>query len=241
MTCERRAFRQHIPAAFLCVASLLAASEGQAEAPPEVVYEVDPIDIPPERDPLAHAFERDDQRGGFYLRGSTNIGFHTTRLGPAPWEGESDNVRAKGFGTAFGVDIGGFVNPWLALHLDATAGALWNGDIHRRFDVAGSDESARILAYGLAPAATFFLPHTFFVKTAFGVGLGQIKRGGKNDTTNPGFYMDLVVGKDLYVDDHLSFGLQMQIIYMRLGNDTEANEARVQQYLWGFSLGYDSR
>lgn len=52
--------------------------------------------------------------------------------------------------------------------------------------------------------------------------------------------MDLVFGKDLYVDDHLSFGLQMQIIYMHLNNDKEANQARVQQYLWGLSLGFDS-
>lgn len=240
MTCEKKPLARGAAAALLFAASMLTTQLGHAEAPPEAVYEVDPIDIPPDRDPLARAFERDDLRGGFYLRASTNIGFHSTRLGPAPWEGEIDNVRAKGFGTAFGLDVGGFVNPWLALHVDATLGALWNGDVHRKFDVAGRDEGVRILTYGVAPAATFMLPHTFFIKTAFGVGLADIKRGGKSDWTKPGFYMDLVVGKDLYVDDHLSFGLQMQIIYMRLGNDTRANEARVQQYLWGFSLGYDS-
>ncbi len=229
-------------ASFLCLLSAIAmAGSARAEAPPETVTEIDPIDIPPEHDPLAHAFRRLDDRGGFYLRLSTNLGFQSTRLGPAPWQGEVDNVRARGFGTAFGVDIGGFLQPWLALHLDATVGVLWNGDIDRDLTIdRGYDESARILAYGAAPALTFFLPHTFFIKTAFGVGLATIKRGGVDDTTKPGFYMDLVFGKDLYVDDHLSVGIQMQIIYMRLNNQNEANEARVQQYLWGLSLGFDS-
>jgi hypothetical protein len=96
------------------------------------------------------------------------------------------------------------------------------------------------MAYGFAPAATFFLPHTFFIKTAFGVGLATIKRGGETDTTKPGFYMDLAIGKDLYVDDHVSFGIQMNILYMALDNQRRANEARVQQYMWGFSVGFDS-
>lgn len=224
------------------LSSLFCLGSARADTPPEVVTEVDPIDIPPEHDPLAHAFRRLDDRGGFYLRASTNLGYNTTRLGPAPWQGEVDDVRARGFGTAFGVDIGGFLTPWLALHLDSTVGMLWNGDIDRdlAIDEGSYDDSARIIAYGAAPALTFFLPHTFFIKTAFGVGLATIKRGGESDTTKPGFYMDLVFGKDLYVDDHLSFGLQMQIIYMRLDNDNRANEARVQQYLWGLSLGYDS-
>jgi hypothetical protein len=217
----------------------LEVSSARADTPPEVVTEIDPIDIPPEHDPLAHAFDRPEQRGGFYLRLSTNLGYQTTRLGPAPWEGESDNVRAKGFGTAFGLDAGGFIAPWVALHLDATAGILWNGDIDREFAI-DADDSARILAYGLAPAATFFLPHEFFIKTAFGVGLATIKRGGRSDNTDPGFYMDLMLGNDLYVSDHVSVGIQMQIIYMLLNNDTKANEARVQQYLWGLSVGFDS-
>jgi hypothetical protein len=220
----------------------LGVAQASAQAPRETVTEVDPIDIPPERDPLAHAFDRPGERGGFYLRASATIGYNSTRLGPASWEGEYDDVRARGFGTVFGLDIGGFAAPWLAIHLDSTAGMLWNGEIDRD-DLAiasDADENARILAYGLAPAATFFFPHDFFIKTAFGVGLATVKRGGKSDTTNPGFYMDLGVGKDVYVDDHVSVGIQMQILYMTLDNDSRANEARIQQYMWGFSVGFDS-
>ncbi|MFT3926242.1 MAG: hypothetical protein QM778_27095 [Myxococcales bacterium] len=228
-------------ASVLCLLSgLWLAGSARADVPPDTVTEVDPIDIPPEHDPLAHAFRRLDDRGGFYLRLSTNIGYHSTRLGSGPGDA-GPSERARGFGTAFGVDLGGFVQPWLALHLDSTLGILWNGDIDRDLAIdEGLDNSVRILAYGVAPALTFFLPHTFFIKTAFGVGMATIKRVGRTNNTNPGFYMDLVLGKDLYVDDHFSFGLQMQIIYMRLGADSRINEARVQQYLWGVSFGFDS-
>jgi hypothetical protein len=224
----------------MAAATVFGSQSAAADAPPENVTEIDPIDIPPEKDPLAHAFRRLEDRGGFYLRGSINLGYHTTKLGPPAFEGATDDVRAKGFGTAFGLDIGGFVAPWLALHLDTTAGMLWNGDLdYGEFTIA-TEDSARIIAYGFAPAATFVLPHTFFIKTAFGVGLATIKTGGESDTTKPGFYMDLVFGKDLYVDEHFSFGLQMQIIYMNLNNQNKAFEARVQQYLWGLSFGFDS-
>jgi hypothetical protein len=229
--------------ALACMVALGAPASSSAQAvPPETVTEIDPIDIPPARDPLRHAFRQPGDRGGFYLRASTTLGYHRTRLGPAPWENEFENVTARGFGTAFGLDLGGFVKPWLALHVDLTTSQLWNGEIDRDdLDFAGAPHpKARIVAYGAAPAATFVTPHDFYFKTAFGVGFANIKRAGRSDHTNPGFYMDLVAGKDLYVNENFSFGIQMQIIYMLLGNETKANEARVQQYLWGFSVSFDS-
>src|SRR5690606_23017127 len=136
--------------ALACVIAFGAPRASSAQStPPETVTEIDPIDIPPDRDPLRYAFRRPDDRGGFYLRASTTLGFHTTRLGPAPWENEFESVRARGFGTAFGVDVGGFVKPWLALHLDLTASALWNGEVDRDLDFANAPaQKARILAYG---------------------------------------------------------------------------------------------
>src|SRR4051812_46535261 len=143
-------------------------SSAHAQAVPgEAVSEVDPIDIPPEHDPLAHAWDQPGDRGGFYLRLSTSIGVNNTRLGEPSWDG--DGVTANGFGTAFGLDAGGFVAPWLALHLDATIGMLWHGNLNVDDTLAAagvSDETTRIAAYGLAPAATFFTPHDFYLKTA---------------------------------------------------------------------------
>src|SRR3954451_13039290 len=115
--------------ASMCLLSgLLLAGPAQADTPPETVTEIDPIYIPPEHDPLAHAFRRLDDRGGFYLRASTNLGYNTTRLGAGPGD-NGGHLRVDGFGTAFGVDLGGFVQPWLALHLDSTIGVLWNGNV----------------------------------------------------------------------------------------------------------------
>ncbi|MDB4988690.1 MAG: hypothetical protein JWN04_3868 [Myxococcaceae bacterium] len=226
----------------LIVAGLLAVfSTARAQAPGEAVTVVDPMDIPPEHDPLSHAWDIPGQRGGFYLRASTSLGGNTTRLGPPSFESDA-NRTVSGFGTGYGLDLGGFIRPWVALHLDATVGVLWNGSIHHDgLAVEGRNNgNARVLAYGLAPAVTFFTAHNFFFKPAFGVGLATIKEANRSKTTNPGFYMHLVAGKDLYTGQNFSFGLQLEVAYMRLGADQKQEEARVRQFLFGVSFGFNS-
>lgn len=213
-----------------------------AQSGPQYAPIIDPIDIPPDRDPLAHAWRQPGERGGFYARGLLSLtGVHSTRLGPAPWENESGGLRARGFGSGFGLHLGGVLAPWVALHLDGHVGVLWNGNLDQDFGIADSvPDDVRITAYGLAPAATFFVPHGFFFTSAFGVGLARTKYTGHNNLTNPGFYMNMVAGKDLYVGRNLAFGIQMQIVYMLLGDDREVDQARVRQFLFGMSLAFDS-
>lgn len=237
---------RRVPQALLLLLSMLAMSgltvsaSAQAAAQTDPAPTVDPLDIPPENDPLAHAFDRPRERGGFYLRASTSIGVHNTRLGPAPWEDEG-GLHAHGFGSGFGLDVGAFVAPFLAVHANTTLGVLWNGNVHDEVSIAGAPtEHARVLAYGFAPAATFFTPHDFRLTTAFGVGLATVKRKNVNDTTDPGFYMDLVAGKDIVVSPNFAIGLQFQIVYMLLGNDAKNDDARVRQFLFGVSGAFDS-
>jgi hypothetical protein len=201
---------------------------------------VDPIDIPPDHDPLAHAWDRPGDRGGFYLRLSTNIGYHHVRFGATEFE-NGNGSDAGGFGTGFGLDLGGYLAPWIALHIDSTLGVLWNGDVDYEFYNANTpNEHARVFAMGLAPAATFYTPSSFFFKTAFGVGYARVRRPGNDFSTNPGFYMILVAGKDLYVSRNFGFGIQMQYSYMWLPADHEDDEARINQILFGVSFAYDS-
>jgi hypothetical protein len=208
--------------------------------PADAISEVDPIDIPPEDDPLAHAWDRPSDRGGFYLRGTATLGVHSTHLGPAPWD--SNNGRlAHGFGSGFTLDLGAFLTPWLAVHADAMVGMLWNGNLDQEYALATDDgDGARIAAYGFAPAVTFYTPRAFYIKAAFGVGFANIQQPGPDNMTNAGFYTDLAVGKDLYVDRNFALGLQFQIAYMLLGDEDDIDEARVRQYLFGFSVAFDS-
>jgi hypothetical protein len=227
----------------LVAGGLLLAAQGvsaQAPAPGEAVTVVDPIDIPPEHDPLAHAWDLPDQRGGFYLRGSTSLGGQSTRIGPANWQSDFDGWTTGGFSTGYNLDVGGFLRPWLALHADAMLGVLWSGSIDDLSLANQTTDHARVLSYGIAPAVTFFTPHDFFFKPAFGVGWATVKQGGRSDTSNPGFYMHLVAGKDLYVDRNFSFGLQFEVAYMLLNGDTDAEDVRVRQFQFGVSFAYDS-
>ena len=226
---------------------MLGARMVHAQAPGEAVTVVDPIDIPPEHDPLAHAWDIPGQRGGFYLRGSTSLGINNTRLGPDSWDSNANGVSATGFGSGYGLDIGGFLRPWLALHLDANLGVLWNATNRRDIDIAGSvNGRTRLLAYGFAPAVTFYSRHNFFFKPAFGVGFATVKHGGQGNlahnsyTTNPGFYMHLVAGKDLYTDQNFSFGLQFEVAYLLLSGSRAEEDARVRQFLFGVSFGFNS-
>lgn len=207
----------------------------------EPISEIDPIDIPPEHDPLAHAWDRPGERGGFYLRGMVGLGANSTLLGPAPWQSDSDELRARGFASGYTLDLGGFVRPYVALHLNSHAGILWSGELERGLAVADDDEvNVRVGAYGFAPAATFVVPHDFFFTTAFGVGFARVEQPGHRNVTDPGFYMSLVAGKDFYVDDHVAVGIQMQLVYMLLDDESPVDEARVRQFLFGLSLAYDS-
>jgi len=228
----------------LVVASVFTMTQAvEAQTPGESVTVVDPIDIPPEHDPLAHAWDLPEQRGGFYLRASTSIGVQNTRFGPASWESELDGYSTSGFASGYGLDVGGFIRPWLALHLDTSIGVLWSGSHDEDLRIAGDSlfsPATRVVAYGVAPAVTFFTPHRFFFKPAFGVGIATRKSGRQSDTTDPGFYMHLVAGKDLYRDQHFAFGLQFEVAYMLLGADDERDEARIRQFLFGVSFGFDS-
>jgi len=220
---------------------LALGSIASAQAAGDSISQIDPIDIPPEHDPLAHAWDRPDLRGGFYLRGLLSMGVHSARLGPPSWENGDGGGTTRGFGSGFGLDVGGFLAPWVALHLDAHAGLLWSGDLNSDLAIAANTANdVRVAAYGLAPAATFFVPHEFFFTTAFGVGLARVQSGDQSNTTNPGFFMNLAAGKDLYVDQHVSFGIQMQVVYMLLGDKLAENEMRSRQFLFGLSVAYDS-
>ena len=221
---------------WLALGGVAAAQAAGADS----VSTIDPIDIPPEHDPLAHAWDRPGLRGGFYLRGLLSMGVHNARIGPPSWQ-NGDGGTARGFGSGFGLDVGGFLAPWVALHLDTHAGVLWSGDLDSDLAIAAyTPDNVRIAAYGFAPAATFFVPHDFFFTTAFGVGLARTQSGDRSHTTDPGFFMNLTAGKDLYVDQHVAVGIQMQVVYMLLGDEQAANELRSRQFLFGLSVAYDS-
>lgn len=230
--------RTIIALALACLVSSVS-HEALAQAP-AMPAGIDPIDIPPERDPLAHAWDRPEQRGGFYARAALGLGFASTRLGPAPWEDdEYTAVLARGFGNGFNLDLGYVLAPWVALHLSTHAGMLWNGDLERDFG-RPEDLSARVSAFGFGPAVTFFTPRNFYFTGAFGTGLARTQYRGYHKTTDFGFYMNLAAGKDLYVGRHVSFGLQFQIVYMLLGAERKADEARVREFLFGMSVAFDS-
>jgi hypothetical protein len=229
----------------LALLGALGSRSARAQgAPPPPAPIIDPIDIPPEHDPLAHAWDRPGDRGGFYSRVSLGLlGFQSTRLGPAGWESGDDgsSLLARGFASGFGLDVGGVLAPWIALHLTGHVGVLWNGELDLEFGIAGSTpDEVRLSTYGAAPAVTFFTPHDFFFTTAFGVGVAHTRYSGHKNTTNPGFFMNLVAGKDLYVSRNFAVGIQFQVAYLVAGDDSKIDQARVREFLFGVSFAYDS-
>jgi hypothetical protein len=242
---RRRALplRARACALFWCALLCGLSAVGSVRAEGGLAPVVDPIDIPPEHDPLARAFDRPGDRGGFYTRVTLGaLGFHSTRLGPAAWEEyEGSSLEAQGFGSGFGLDVGGMLAPWLALHATGHVGVLWNGELNLEWGIYGSSpDEVRLSSYGAAPAVTFFTPYDFFFTTAFGVGVAHTKYTGRTNTTNPGFFMNLVAGKDLYVGRNFAVGIQFQIVYLLANDDSRIDEARVRQYLFGLSFAFDS-
>jgi hypothetical protein len=226
-------------AALGCVL-LAGATSARAQAVPVSTPSVDPIDIPPEHDPLANAWDEPDERGGFYLRAGFGLGFQSDRIGPPPWESDSNGTRARGFATDFHLDVGGALTPRIALHLDSHISALWSGDIRQDFGIAGADPgTARIVAYGAGPGATFFSRRNFFFRVGAGVGFAQTRWPQHDGVTKPGFYLDTTLGKEVFRDDHSAFGFHMQFIYMNLGADDRDEQVRVRALTWGANYAFD--
>jgi len=240
--------RPHSQGAVRCAAIALALAAGvgltsaraEAQVPGETVTVVDPIDIPPEHDPLAHAWDVPGERSGFYLRASTSLGVQNDRLGPSGWESDIEGRSVNGFASGYGLQVGGLLRPWLALHLDTSIGVLWNGDVDELQVLGEGDGNARVVAYGVAPAVTFFTRRDFYFTPAFGVGFATLKWPRVDESTDVGFYMNLIAGKEVYTGPNLSVGLQFQVVYMLLGHDQDDYEARVRQFLFGVSLGFNS-
>lgn len=227
---------------FLLVACAVAfaglpASSACAQQPAGM--EIDPIDIPPEHDPLAHAFDQPMDRGGFYLRGAFGFGYQNTHYGAAPWDDSDNSYSLDGFANGFSLDVGYMLTPWVALHATGHAGVLWSGDLDRAFGVE-DDLSGRVAAYGAGVGATFFTRHDFYGGLGAGVGFVKTRYPSYNSWTDPGFFMSLIVGQDLYTGRNFSFGLQMQFVYMYLPAEDKSDEARVREFQFGLSFAYDS-
>lgn len=215
---------------------LAAPTDAQAQPAPVI----DPIDIPPEHDPLAHAFDRPGDRGGFYLRGTFGIGFQSTHLGPSPWKDSYDGRSAFGFADAFTLDVGYMLAPWVALHVTGHAGMLWNGEIEDDFGIDDNNgDDVRIGAYGGGLGATFYA-RNFYTGLSAGVGIAHTQYPGYNELTNVGFFLGTLVGYDFYANRNFACGVNLQFVYMYLPADDSEDEARVRQFQFGFSFAYDS-
>lgn len=134
---------------------------------------------------------------GFFMRLS---------IGPGGREIWRDGADWSGWGLGLGVAIGGAPIPNLALHVDFQGS--WT------FDPSYDIDSIAMRMLGLG--ATYYFPFDLFVSVSAGIGgLGfESSYSGQDKDTDPGFALDVMLGKEWWVGMDWGIGFAAQMLYI---------------------------
>jgi hypothetical protein len=118
-----------------------------------------------------------------------------------------DDLNLSGFGGDFTFALGGCISENVALHGTLFSWSLSDPDAEfNGVDIGELDGSYGMSAYG-GGITYFFMPINMYVSGNIGLGFLSIDSGSFDDTSDPGFAMDLSAGKEWWVGNSWGLGL----------------------------------
>ncbi|MFZ2950163.1 MAG: hypothetical protein WA003_11810 [Desulfuromonadaceae bacterium] len=144
---------------------------------------------------------------GFFLRIAPGFGWNTTSSDTGGIERELSGVSGM-----FNVAIGGAVAQDLILHLDVSG--VGTSDPEEKIN--GTERSSNVSSSSTSLAAlgmTYYFPSNVYVTGAVGIAKSRNKSGGIKDTTDNGFGVNVMVGKEWWVSDNWGIGVAGQFLY----------------------------
>lgn len=147
---------------------------------------------------------------GFFLRLATGIGGATNSVEDD--DGVENTIR--GAANTSSIAIGGMVMENLAVHAEIFHAVLVEPE-----SIKGGEEttveivSGRYFAAGLGAGVTYYLPSNFYISGAIGGVVLKADFGIARFSTEPGFGMDIVFGKEWWVSDNWGIGVAGQFIF----------------------------
>ena len=183
-------------------------------------------------------YERDERRHeGFSIRLSAGIGY-----GWAKRKLERGSSRVHGLDGLLSLDVGSAVIENLIVY-GRVAGFAWN-----QLGAGGSDNAGSAYAGMLGAGARYYLlPSNIYGSATAALGVLKITNDlGKPQNANPGFGLDLEVGRDFWAGtplDRRAIGIALRFAWLHCGAaDTRLSEPKPWNAFalsFVFSVGYN--
>ncbi|MGB9081553.1 MAG: autotransporter outer membrane beta-barrel domain-containing protein [Desulfuromonadaceae bacterium] len=167
---------------------------------------------------------------GFFLRVAPGFGWNTTSSDTGGSE-----VELSGVSGMFNLAIGGAVAQDLVLHLDISG----VGTSDPKVRVNGTERAADVSSATTSMAGiglTYYFPSNVYVTGAVGIAKSRNKSGGIEYTTDTGFGVNLMVGKEWWVSDNWGLGVAGQFLYTNCPDKVAGDPFDVKSTSFGILL-----
>lgn len=159
--------------------------------------------------------------GGLLLRLAGGIGYGSATL-------EDDNDTGFQGGAIQGsFAIGGNVAPGLALNVDFFGMTMFAPSVVADGEDLGDAEDTSVGLGAIGVGLTgYIMPVNLYLAASVGVGIGSVRTdtsiGTFESETDPGFALNLMIGKEWFVSPRWGIGLAGQLIFASLEDESEA-------------------
>jgi Outer membrane protein beta-barrel domain len=209
-----RRFKTHrrwLLLALVLVSLAVPSGWAQAEASPQ----------PAAGEPCPTCLTTDEHRSGVYLRmsaGITSLQLHT------------DYGTANKVGGSVSFAFGYYILPNLALSLGGYGSNAYKFEVPTRTPGETVELDARMLCLGVS--LTYYFPYEFYLAVAPGMGwVLETFEGGDSKMNDAGFALDVLAGKEWWMQGTWTLGVGMQFSYT-----VAEGEIAAVDYVWALGV-----
>lgn len=144
---------------------------------------------------------------GFFLRVAPGFGWNTTSS-----ESRGNEIELSGVSGLFNLAIGGAVAQDLILHLDVSGVRTSDPKV----EINGTEQAADVGSSStslLAIGMTYYFSSNMYVTGAVGMAKSKKESGGIEYTTDTGYGVNAMIGKEWWVSDNWGVGVAGQFLY----------------------------
>lgn len=160
---------------------------------------------------------------GFFLRLATGFGYENLNLENSDSRFEMD---IGGFGGGLSIAAGGIVARNLAINVDFFGAVVVSPSVQVNDVELGEASDASVVLSGVGVGATYYImPINLYVALSVGFGIASITEDNERVETDPGFAMNLMVGKEFWVGREWGIGVALQFVHAAIPTETASTSA----------------
>jgi hypothetical protein len=171
------------------------------EAPVNTVSPAETSSITPAQKHGVHMHD------GFFLRLAPGIGSMS-----ASEEVGSNKLEVSGVGGLFNFAIGGAITENFIIHFDASSVSVKDPTIKVN-GTSVSTKDTTVSTTLIGGGFTYYFPSNAYMTAAVGQSEAKVKSNGTEETSDKGFGVNIMLGKEWWVSDNWGLGIAGQFLY----------------------------